>query len=191
MNDLDEPYRIEAASLGLALKMGIESPETIIQWADAIIHRESLPSLEIIEVSLLPPEALKTLVVHLREIAILEGHPLAARRVLGRFSYLAKHEVGLLREFFRALPVPNEVRESVDETLFDVLEESYVLAEQGILGTVEQVDKEFQSYLEGFETERSASKDWYSGLDSQSMNPIHALSADERLELMRRIGYCR
>ena len=191
MNDLDEPYRIEAASLGLALRMGIESPETIIQWADAIIRRESSPSLEIIEVSLLPPEALKTLVVHLREISILEGHPLAARRVLGRFSYLAKHEVGLLREFFRALPVPFEVRESLDETLLYALEESYVLAEQGRLGTVEQVDVGFLAYLEEFETEQSASRAWYSGFELQTVNPIHSLSADKRLELMRRIGYCQ
>lgn len=162
MSDICKSYRTEAERLHFALEIGIESPESIIQWADEIIRREKEPSYEIIQVSLANPGDSKTLKSLLESLGSVDERANAVRCTLGRLAFLARRDTRLLRSLSKqARWSPFDVSELLDDFFINNIYEDYALAEEGVLGSVEHLDREFQSYLNQFETERSASSNWY------------------------------
>lgn len=162
MGTIFRSHRIEAARLLFALEIEIERPGTVVQWADDIIGDELDPPYEIIEVSLANSEDLKTLMSLLGTIGSVEDRGDAIRCALGRLAFLAERDVSMLRRILKSLRwSPLDISEFLDDDFISCVAEDYSLAEDGIFGSVEDLDNELKQYLNQFATEQSSARNWY------------------------------
>lgn len=161
---IDQNHKIEAERLRLALMCGCDKSETVITWADSIIDQQSDTDHLFIEISLAAPEKAKEFISLLRKLGQEIDHYDALRCLLGRASFLAGKGVLNLRSFANWLYFAESSGWDLPSDLNFVYstDDEYSLAEDGVLGSIEEVDTYFLSSLQNFESEQSASPDWYS-----------------------------
>jgi hypothetical protein len=157
-------HKIEAERLRLALMCGCEKTDTVITWADKIIQEQVEPDYLFLKISLTRPEKYKELISLLRKLGQETDHENALRKLLGRASYLSSLRQIDLREFAKWLYFTEASGWDLPSDLNFIwsTDDQYSLAEDGVYGSVEGVERDFMSELKQFESEHSASPDWYS-----------------------------
>ncbi|MGE0086515.1 MAG: hypothetical protein AB7S75_19070 [Desulfococcaceae bacterium] len=161
---INQIHKIEAERLRIALMCGCDSSTTVIAWADSIINLQFDVDYLVIDISLTRPEKIKELISLLRKLGQETDHDDALRCVLGRASFLAGKGEFNLRNFAKWLYFTESTGWDLPSDLNFVYstDDEYSLAEDGVFGSLEDVDAMFLNNLNEFESEQSASPDWYS-----------------------------
>ncbi len=163
-------HKIEAERLRIALMSGYEKTKTAIAWADAIIQEQNNPDYLFIEISLANSKNIKEIISLLGKVGKKIDHHDALRCLLGRVSYLESVEGFNLRDFATWLYSSESNGWELPQDLNSIwsTDDEYSLAEDGVYGDTETVATEFINNLKQFESEQSASPDWYSA-------PLHTI----------------
>ncbi|MCU0643561.1 MAG: hypothetical protein MUC94_04815 [bacterium] len=156
--------KFQAEVFRVGLICGCVSKDEIISWADSIILESESADYVFFELSLSANKAFHEIALLLLEISQKHDHFNACRRVLGRMAYICEIRPQLINIFARGLyelVIENSYDLPSDLNFLLGIDDEYALAAEGIIGTLDEVDKSLIKELDNFKSEDSASSDWY------------------------------
>lgn len=135
-----------------ALLLGVVPGETVVRWAEIVIHDDPTPPHALYDVALTGPVDLTALRNALQPIALEAESAEVIRAVLGlvqRHFHSGrrglKDTVTVLAQLRRALTVPRAVFEEID-----TLEDDFMLAAAGVVGDVGTSEGQVRTWLVQF-----------------------------------------
>ena len=146
------PRSISAGDFQISLEAGVIDREEIVQWADGLLAEGAYDD-DIAEISLASSKSNKDLEALLARIAGPEPQWDGLRRMLGRMHYSLLENPDRLPDFTHYLErlwIRNDYRLPSDLGFIAGIEDDYLLARDGMFGTIEEVRLELIKNLSRF-----------------------------------------